>query len=122
MKYNPKIVLAYFRECGIPEPETEVQFAESLGRKFRFDFAWEEVWKDEHTATWPMVALEVEGGIYTRGAHGSISGIKRDMEKYNLAASLGWRVLRVTPENLCTNETISLIQTTLGNFDYDKFK
>jgi very-short-patch-repair endonuclease len=43
-----------------------------------------------------MVAVECEGGIYTRQAHGSISGILRDIEKYNAATSLGWRVFRVT--------------------------
>jgi len=37
-KYNPKIVCAYFKECGLPPPEMEYQF--NGDRKFRFDFSW----------------------------------------------------------------------------------
>lgn len=96
-KYNPKIVCAYLREFHIPEPVMEHQFCPT--RKFRFDFAWPE----------QKLALEVEGGVFIRGAHGSISGIMRDMEKYNLAALYGWRVLRVVPEKLCMADTATLI-------------
>jgi hypothetical protein len=35
------------------------------------------------------------------------------MEKYNLAASLGWRLLRTTPSGLHDLETIALIRRTL---------
>ena len=101
MKYNAKIVCAYFQECGLPPPKMEHVFCPE--RKFRFDFAW----------TILRVALEVEGGIFIRGAHGSIGGIKRDMEKYNLAASLGWRVLRVTPQQVCMKDTVDLIKRTM---------
>lgn len=98
MKYNPKIVCAYFVECGLPEPHTEWPVCE--GRKFRFDFSW------------PLlrVACEVEGGCFTRGAHGSVSGILRDIEKYNLATLEGWRVLRVLPDKVCTQETVAMLK------------
>lgn len=103
MKYNPEIVVAYFKECGLPEPELEWKFHPD--RKWRFDFAW--------PFTPQGVALEVEGGIYIRKGHATISGIKRDMEKYNAAACLGWRVLRVTPDNLCMQETIDMVKTCM---------
>lgn len=113
MKHNPKIVLAFFRQEGLPEPALEWCFHPE--RKWRFDFAWPD-------NTGPMsrgycgqkVALEVEGGIWTRGAHGRGSGISRDMEKYNEAAALGWRVLRVTPKDLCLVSTAELIRRTLN--------
>lgn len=60
----------------------EYRFA--LDRRFRFDFAWVD----------KKVAVECEGGVWTQGAHGRGSGISRDIEKYNLAACLGWKVLR----------------------------
>jgi very-short-patch-repair endonuclease len=101
-KYNPKIVLAYFRECGLPPAITELQFA--LPRKFRFDFAWAA----------EMVALEVEGGVFIRGAHGSASGIIRDIEKYNLATCLGWKVLRVLPQHVCMQVTVEMVKTCLN--------
>lgn len=90
MKYNPRVVIAYWRELSIPEPVQERLVVPD--RKYRFDFAWPEA----------NLAVEVEGGVFTRGAHGSISGILRDIEKYNLAAVNGWRVLRVLPQDLCT--------------------
>ena len=82
---------------GFPSPRTEHVF--HPGRRFRFDIAWPEL----------FLAVEVEGGIFgkgercptcgqsKRGAHGSISGILRDIEKYNLAQMDGWTVLRVLP-------------------------
>ena len=67
-----------------PEPVREHRFHPDRG--WRFDFAW-----PEH-----LVAVECEGGIYTGQAHGSISGILRDIGKYNAATELGWRVFRAT--------------------------
>lgn len=101
MKYNEKIVCAYFQECGLPPLALEYKFCP--GRNFRFDFAWPQA----------KVALEVEGGIFTRGAHGSVSGILRDIEKYNLAACWGWRILRVLPKDLCTHCTVCQIELCL---------
>ena len=100
-KYNAKIVCSYFKECGLPPPVTEHMFCPD--RKFRFDFAWPSC----------QVALEVEAGIFMRGAHGSVGGIKRDMEKYNLAASMGWLVLRVIPDEVCMKETVDLVKKTM---------
>lgn len=39
------------------------------------------------------------GGRHTRG-----SGFVKDMEKYNAAGLLGWRVFRFTPKQLKTGE------------------
>lgn len=59
-------------------------------RKFKFDYALPRI----------KVAIEIEGGIYSGRAHGSVTGILRDMEKYNLAAMLGWRVIRIEPKRV----------------------
>lgn len=103
MKYNPEIVKAFFKAHNLPEPQTEFRF--NPNRKWRFDFAF------------PMekIALEVEGGIWSGGRHSRPTGIMGDIEKYNSAATLGWRVLRVTPQNLCMAETIELLKE---NFAY----
>ena len=55
-------------------------------RKWRFDYAI-----PSH-----LIALEVEGGVWTGGRHIRASGFLGDMEKYNNAALLGWRVFRTT--------------------------
>ena len=53
-------------------------------RKWRFDFAFP---KDK-------IAIEVEGGLFTQGRHTRGRGYIQDMQKYNAATILGWRVLR----------------------------
>lgn len=74
------------RTEGLPAPETEWLFHPT--RKWRFDYAWP---KD-------LVALEVEGGVWTRGRHVRGAGYLKDIEKYNAAQLLGWTVLRCTPQ------------------------
>lgn len=70
---------------GLPEPCPEYRFSE---RKFRFDFAYPEA----------KVAIEIEGqGPKGLGRHQRPEGFERDLEKYNLAVVLGWRILRFTP-------------------------
>jgi very-short-patch-repair endonuclease len=47
---------------------------------------------------WPAASLlvEIEGGTWIYGRHSRPSGYEADCEKYNLAAELGWFVLRFT--------------------------
>ena len=101
MKYNTQVVLAYFKECGLPAPETEFRFHSA--RKWRFDFAWPD----------KLIALEVEGAVWTGGRHTRGSGFKKDIDKYNNAGVLGWRVFRTTPEELCMNETVEMLRKVL---------
>lgn len=59
-------------------------------RKWRFDYAHPEY----------KIATEIEGGIFVFGRHNRASGYIKDMEKYNMATILGWKVLRYTPQQL----------------------
>ena len=106
MTSEQKQFTAWIKEHRLPEPVCEHQF--NPDRKFRFDYAW----------PGDMIALEVEGGIYGgsaangrryKGAHSSISGMLRDIEKYNLAACNGWRVLRVPPDQLFSQTTFNML-------------
>lgn len=90
-----------FTASGLPAPIAEFRFHPV--RKWRFDYAW-----PDH-----MVALEVEGGIWTRGRHTRGAGFAKDIEKYNAAAVLGWRVLRCEPKAMHSAATIELIRRTL---------
>lgn len=94
------VFLAMLKEAKIAAPVAEHGFAKDEGRRFRFDYSWPDV----------KVAIEVEGGIWSRGSHGRGTGIVRDMEKGNLAAVKGWTVLRLTPQQLPTIGTIDLLQ------------
>ena len=86
---------------GIKLPITEHKFHPT--RKWRFDYCW----IDE------KIALEVEGGVWTNGRHTRGSGFIKDMEKYNNAALLGWRLIKCTPTTLMDVENIELIKNIL---------
>lgn len=77
-------LLAALLLAGPPLDTVQPQFAYVPGRRFRADFAW-----PEH-----RLLVEVQGGVYTGQAHGSISGVLADIERGNLATLGGWRVLR----------------------------
>ncbi len=76
-------------------------------RKWRFDYAI-----PEH-----KIALEVEGGVWTGGRHIRAQGFLGDMEKYNTATLMGWRVFRTTPDDLYKMATINLLRQAI-NGDY----
>lgn len=42
------------------------------------------------------IAIEIEGGIHTGGRHTRGKGYAGDVDKYNAATVLGWKVLRYT--------------------------
>ena len=76
-----------WKVLGGPPFEREYRFCPRL---FRFDFAWP-------TA---KCAVEIEGGIYEgekRGRHMRMTGFLHDVEKYNEASFLAWRVWRLPP-------------------------
>ena len=72
----------------LPVPVREYRFHPV--RKWRFDYAWTE----------QKVALEQEGGVFRGGRHTSGVGFVKDMEKYNTATMLGWRIIRGTPQQV----------------------
>jgi hypothetical protein len=96
------LFLALLKRERLPLPVAELRFAPP--RRWRFDYAW-----PDH-----RVALEVDGGIWTAGRHTRGAGWLKDTEKLNTAASLGWRLLRTTPDGLHDLETIALIRRTLA--------
>ena len=73
-------------------------------RKWRFDYAL-----PDH-----LLAIEVEGGVWSGGRHIRPRGFLGDMEKYNAASALGWRVLRVTPDTLHSSATLELIRQAIA--------
>lgn len=72
---------------------------------YRFDFAW-----PNHD---PIVLVEVEGGIWSRGAHARPKGIIRDIEKGNRASLAGYVVIRATGDHVKSGQAIKWIQQGL---------
>jgi very-short-patch-repair endonuclease len=76
-----------------------------------FKFNPDRRWRSDYYIPELKLLIEQEGGVYTGQAHGSISGILRDVEKYDSATCLGYRIIRVLPKDLMTQKTIDMIKT-----------
>lgn len=61
-----------------------------------------------------MVAIEVDGGVWSGGRHSGGAGQIKDMEKHNHAAMLGWRILRFTPRQMRESEWVAQVKRTIG--------
>ncbi len=90
-----RLFLLHWRAVEGPALEREVRFDAS--RRWRFDFA--------HVAS--KVAVELEGGVFTNGAHVRGKHFEEDCAKYNAATAQGWRVFRLT------RDMIGRVQCTL---------
>lgn len=73
-------------------------------RKWRFDYAI-----PEH-----RIAIEIDGGVWTQGRHTRPQGYLNDLEKFNMAASMGWVVLKFTPDSQYKTATMNIIRETIN--------
>lgn len=69
-----------------------------LGIKFKpeYQFYDNRKWRFDYLINGPdwIYGVEIEGAIWTRGRHTRGKGYQADMEKYNHASVLGFRLLR----------------------------
>lgn len=96
-----KLIDLIWEIYGIPRPQTEFRF--HAERRWRFDHAWPQ----------QKVAVEIEGGVWSGGRHTRGSGFIKDMEKYNVAGLLGWRVFRFLPDQLKKGEAQMFMKEVL---------
>jgi very-short-patch-repair endonuclease len=82
-------------------PVREYVFARP--RKWKFDFAFPE----------QKIAVEIEGGIWRGGRHNRATGYETDLEKYNAAVLLGWRVLRYSTDMVIAGDAIEGVSQLL---------
>lgn len=71
-----------------------------LAHEFKFDDVRK--WKFDWAFPSLKIAIEYEGIFSKKSRHTSIKGYQGDIEKYNKAALLGWRVIRVTAKDYKT--------------------
>ena len=71
-------------------------------RKWRFDYAIVD----------KKIAIEQEGAVWVQGRHTRGSGFVKDMEKYNEATAMGWRILRFQPKELTELKSLEIIKRT----------
>lgn len=77
---------------------------------YAFDFAWPRT--DEPLS--PSVLLEVQGGIWSGGAHVRPQGVLRDMDKLNKAACAGFVVLQVSGEHIKSGQAVEWVRKALA--------
>lgn len=86
----------------IPTPQRQYRVLDH--RKYVWDFAW-----PAH-----RLAVEVDGGTWTGGAHVRGNGYERDCEKQNLAVIAGWRTMRFTAGQVRSEMAVEMIARALG--------
>ncbi len=89
------------KAARLPEPVRQYQYAPP--RKLRADFAFLR----------PRLLVEVTGGIYTRKAHGSITGILADIDRLNESSKHGWYMLRFTTDMVKSGTALATIEDFL---------
>lgn len=94
-------LLLHLLAAKIRQPETEYRFHPT--RMWRFDLCWPD----------QMLAVEVQGGVWSRGRHTRGQGYTNDCEKLNEAQILGWRVLYVTADQVNNGQALDWIQKAL---------
>jgi hypothetical protein len=105
------LIQNYCRSRNYPEPAAEVVFHPI--RKWRFDLAWDCVWRGEPV----KVALEFQGGAWVGGRHTRGAGFQADCDKFSAAALAGWRVLPCTVQDVETGAVFALVDRLFGERD-----
>jgi hypothetical protein len=96
----PAVFRLQVRGAHLPEPEPEFRFSED--RFWAFDYAWPD----------RKLAVEIEGGIsdHRRGRHIRAQGFQYDLDKYNTAVLLGWRLLRFSTRDIQEGRAIDFVR------------
>jgi hypothetical protein len=94
-------LLSQCRLVGLPMPVQEFRFWP--GRRFAFDLAWPD----------RMLALEIDGGVWTQGRHVQGAGYTRDCVKFAEATIRGWSVLRVTTGQVVSGQAVEWVRRCL---------
>lgn len=86
-------------------------------RKWRIDVSvcakqvsedYGKTWRDDQP-----LAIEIDGGAWSRGRHVRGKGFIEDMAKQNALTELGWRILRFTPQQVRDGSALAQIRRCL---------
>ena len=78
------------------------------------------LWRFDYAIPSHRIAIEIDGGVWIEGRHNRPKGYIADLDKFNNAAALGWRVLKFTPQQQFTMKALRLIQATVKGEDETK--
>jgi very-short-patch-repair endonuclease len=83
------------------------------GFRREYKFCPDRKWRSDFAFPYKMILIECEGSVWANGRHNRGSGFVKDMEKYNTAALLGYRLLRFDYNAIKSGEAIKFIQEIL---------
>ena len=95
---------------------TLAQHLKAHGVSFEQEFKFhpDRKWRADFHIVGHKLLVEVEGGIWSGGRHTRGKGYQADMEKYNAAVGLGYRVLRFSTEQVKSGFAVNGINGLLG--------
>jgi hypothetical protein len=111
---NARVIIRLWEQLGLPGAVAEYRFHPEI--KWRFDFAFpntDSLNTDHRLLALGGVAVEVQGGIWTRGRHTRGKALKQEWDKLNAAAGLGWRVLYCAPGAELTDKFVKQLRAAL---------
>lgn len=97
---DKNLFLEVCKAHNLPVPVAEYKFHET--RKWRFDWLFDGV-----------VALEIQGALFSGGRHTRGAALLSEYQKLNEAQLAGFVVLLVTPEQVETGEAFALVRRAL---------
>lgn len=71
------------------------------------------MWRFDYAIPSHRIAIEIDGGVWIEGRHNRPKGYIADLDKFNNAAALGWRVLKFTPQQQHTMKALRLIKEAI---------
>lgn len=71
------------------------------------------MWRFDYAISEHRIAIEIDGGVWIEGRHNRPKGYIADLDKFNNAAALGWRVLKFTPQQQHTIKALRLIKEAI---------
>ena len=89
-----------------PEIDLFSEYRFAPPRRFRFDFA--------HIQS--KTAIECQGAVWSGGRHSRGSGLVKEYEKMNLAASLGWKIFYLSTETINNLQNYEQIYRAICSF------
>lgn len=109
------------QQCELAGLKMEPEFKFLPERRFKADWQVQYgMWEGERPKKLTyfvksMVLVEYDGGIFSTGkrGHSSVSGIRRDMEKSNLAQIAGFTIIRVAADHVVSGQALTWIMDAL---------
>lgn len=107
--------MARYKKSSLEKAMWKQLKAEGLGNVFVPEFRFHPVrrWRFDLASPETRLACEIQGGIFTYGAHSRPSGQLKDYEKFSEAAIMGWRIVLVSSLEIRNGQALDRLKRAL---------